>query len=347
LLAGAVGALALAWLALGLLPAPSLAPRALGSQAVFDRDGKLLRLTLSGDEKYRLWVPLDAISPALARATLLQEDRRFYRHPGVDPLALARAVWRTYVLRERREGGSTLTMQVARMRFGIDSRSVGGKLRQIARALELERHYTKAELLEAYLNLAPYGGNVEGVGAASLIYFHKEARALTLAEALTLAVIPQNPAARAPENAAARSELADARRVLFEAWRREKLAGSESGPAQLDVAYAARADLPFRAPHLVERAVAEQPFAARIGTPLDPALQSLVERHTAAFTARNRALGVRNRTEAAYKASKIVNLASSAHAKGRQANDKRMPYALDQAGNQNAPEKAMTRERGS
>ena len=213
---------------------------------------------------------------------------------GVDPLALARAVWRTYVLRERREGGSTLSMQVARMRFGIDSRSVGGKLRQIARALELERHYTKAELLEAYLNLAPYGGNVEGVGAASLIYFHKEARVLTLAEALTLAVIPQNPATRAPENAAARSELADARRVLFEAWRREKLAGSESGPAQLDVAYAARAELPFRAPHLVERAVAEQPFAARIGTPLDPALQSLVERHTAAFTARNRALGVRN-----------------------------------------------------
>ena len=288
------GAFALAWLLLGLLPAPPLRPRALGSQAVFDRDGRLLRLTLSSDEKYRLWVPLDAIAPSLVRATLLQEDRRFYAHPGVDPLALARAVWRTYVARQRREGGSTLSMQVARMRFGIDSRTPAGKLWQVARALELERHYSKAELLEAYLNLAPYGGNVEGAGAASLIYFHKEARALSLAESLTLAVIPQNPAARAPEGDAGRRELADARRVLFETWRRAGMEGGELGPAQLDVATSARANLPFRAPHLVERALAEQPFAARVTTPLDPALQALVERHVALYTARNRALGLRN-----------------------------------------------------
>ncbi|HXZ84514.1 MAG TPA: penicillin-binding protein 1C, partial [Myxococcota bacterium] len=287
-------AAALGWLLLGLWPAPPLAPPAGGAQAVFDRDGGLLRLTLSSDEKYRIWLPLGEIAPSLVQATLLQEDRRFYQHPGVDPFALARAAWHSYVLRDRRIGGSTLSMQVARMRFGIDSRTLGGKLRQIARALELERHYGKDELLEAYLNLAPYGGNVEGAGAASLIYFHHPASQLSPGESLSLAVIPQNPVGRSPESPAGRAALADARRVLFESWRRRALPGAGRGVAQLEVAFSPRATLPFRAPHLVERVLSERPFDARVATTLDPVLQSLVERHVALFCERNRGLGLRN-----------------------------------------------------
>ena len=92
------------------------------------------------------------------------------------------------------ESGDNITMQLARQRFGIDSRTVRGKIQQIARAIELERFYNKDEILEAYLNIAPYGGNIEGVGAASLVYFHESPKQLSVAQALTLAVIPQSPA---------------------------------------------------------------------------------------------------------------------------------------------------------
>jgi len=135
------------------------------SRAVYDRHGELLRLTLSHDDKYRLFAPLDHISPTLVDAVLLHEDRYFYDHPGVNPVALVRAAWR-HMGGGGRGGASTLTMQLARLRFGIRSHSALGKLWQMAEALRIEMHYGKKEILEAYLNLAPYGGNVEGVGAA-------------------------------------------------------------------------------------------------------------------------------------------------------------------------------------
>ncbi|HYR32428.1 MAG TPA: transglycosylase domain-containing protein, partial [Gemmatimonadales bacterium] len=186
------------WLLPRVIPHQPLAARSSTSTAVYDAGGGLLRLTLSADDKYRVWVPLERMSPLLVDATLLQEDRHFRLHPGVNPASLARGAWRTYVRRGRREGGSTITMQLARILYGIHSSTVGGKLVQIARALQLELCYTKHDILEAYLNLVPYGGNVEGAAAASLIYFGKDASRLTLPEALTLAVLPQNPTRRAP-----------------------------------------------------------------------------------------------------------------------------------------------------
>ena len=136
------------------------------------------------------------ISPALVDAFLLKEDRWFYWHPGVNPIALARAAIRTYRGGER-QGGSTLTMQLARLMYRLNTRTPAGKLRQIAAALWLEARYSKRELLEAYLNVVPFGGNIQGVGAASRIYFGKPPDRVTLGEALTLAVIPQRPASRA------------------------------------------------------------------------------------------------------------------------------------------------------
>lgn len=175
--------------ALRLWPHAPLAEAVDSSRSVHARGGELLRLTLAGDGQYRLWTPLTQISPALVDAVLLYEDRGFFRHPGVDPAALARSAW-SMAGGGRRQGGSTLTMQLARRLYGIDSRSWHGKLTQIAAALWLEARHGKREILEAYLNTAPYGGNIEGAQAASLIYFHKSAQALTLPEALTLAVIP-------------------------------------------------------------------------------------------------------------------------------------------------------------
>src|SRR5262249_5875018 len=168
---------------LRVIPAPPLRERAPLSTAVYAERGELLRLTLAADGQYRLWTPLDQIAPATREAVVLYEDRWFFWHPGVNPIALARAAVRS-VFGRRLLGGSTLSMQLARRLDGIDTRTVSGKLRQIAGAVWLELRYTKREILEAYLNLAPVGGNVEGAGAASRLYFCKRPGQLHLGETL-------------------------------------------------------------------------------------------------------------------------------------------------------------------
>ncbi len=162
-----------------------------------DRNGKLLRVTLSADQKFRIWTPLEEISPDLIDATLRYEDKYYARHPGVNPIALARGAADLLRFHRATTGGSTITMQLARLRFHLHTRTISGKLEQIMRALELERHYSKNQILEAYLNLAPYGRNLEGIGAASEIYFDKPATKLSRPEAIALSVIPQSPSRRA------------------------------------------------------------------------------------------------------------------------------------------------------
>src|SRR6266404_4004901 len=180
-----------------LLPKPPLLDGISFSQCVRDRNGKLLRLTLSTDQKFRIWTPLQKISPDLINATLSYEDKYYARHPGVNPIALARCAIELIRFHRATAGGSTITMQVARLRFHLHTRTISGKTEQILRALELERNYSKNEILEAYLNLAPYGRNIEGIGAASLIYFDKPAAQLSGPESVALSVIPQSPSRRA------------------------------------------------------------------------------------------------------------------------------------------------------
>jgi len=181
------------WLA---LPKPPLLDGIFLSQCVRDRNGKLLRVTLTADQKFRVWTPLPDISPALIDATLRFEDKYYWHHPGVNPVALVRSAL-SQGAGGAHSGASTITMQLARLRYHLCTRTLGGKFLQIIRALELERHYSKAEILEAYLNLAPYGRNIEGIGAASQIYFDKPASRLSRPEAVALSVIPQSPARRA------------------------------------------------------------------------------------------------------------------------------------------------------
>ena len=161
------------------LPKPSLTGGIDFSTRVRDRNGNVLRVTLTADQKYRIWTPLRDISPSLINATVRFEDKYFARHPGVNPVPLFRAAWNFARSGHPRAGASTITMQLARLRFHLHTRTLGGKLRQILYALELERHYSKNEILEAYLNLAPYGRNIEGAGAASEIYFGKTAARLS------------------------------------------------------------------------------------------------------------------------------------------------------------------------
>lgn len=256
-------------------PRPSLTGTVPFSTAYYDRHGRLLRLGLAADERFRLQTPLAALSPALIAATLAQEDRFFYRHPGVNPFSLIRAAGTSYVRRSRPVGGSTITMQLVRLRDDLDTRKPAGKIVQIIRALQLERYYTKDEILEAYLNLAPYGGNIHGAGTAAQIYFRQTPDALALPQSIALAVIPQNPVRRFPLNANNRP-WHDARRKLA-----ARLAAPDIATAQLPLPVYGRDDLPFHAPHFIDSL---PPAAAgTVTTTIDLPLQQMLERRLAAW----------------------------------------------------------------
>lgn len=211
----------------------------------------MLRLTLANDQQYRLWTSLDEVSPELVAALLLHEDQHFYRHFGFNPASLLRAAVSSYS-GGARVGGSTITMQLARLMYGLNTRTIPGKLEQIARAVQLELCYSKRELLEAHLNLVPYGGNIQGVGAASLIYFGKPAARLGLAESLALVLIPQSPARRAPSGDEPQ-ELRAARERLFARWvQMHPDAAAMTQHIAMPLHFGELGDLPFRAPHFTD-----------------------------------------------------------------------------------------------
>src|SRR5213596_3244248 len=265
------------WLA---LPKPPLLEGVAFSQCVRDRNGKLLRVTLTTDQKFRVWTALPNISPALIDATLRFEDKYYRRHPGVNPVALLRSALN---LRERgtHSGASTITMQLARLRYHLCTRTLGGKFVQIVRALELERHYSKAEILEAYLNLAPYGRNIEGIGAASQIYFDKPASRLSRPEAVALSVIPQSPSRRALFVDRNNRSLDSAQSHWYD---RDKIDREFS--ARLFSARAQR-ERKFLAPHFVQEIVVTEKGRDEIVTTLDLAKQQLIERRIADYIQTN------------------------------------------------------------
>lgn len=273
------------------LPKPILLAGTHFSKAIYDDQHQLLRLTLSSDEKYRLYTPLSQISNQLIEATLLQEDQYFRFHYGVNPLATFKAIWQTYVVKSRRMGASTITMQLARIRYGINSKKIYGKLWQIIRAIQIEMHYSKDDILEAYLNLAPYGGNIEGVGAASLVYFGTSVDKLTLPQALTLSIIPQNPGKRTPDN----NNLKQIRAQLYQRWvNLHPEDHTKKVMFDLPLVMQRSSSLPFSAPHFVNKVLHDAPRQQNIETTLDSRSQIIIERITRNYLARKKILGVHN-----------------------------------------------------
>ncbi|CAM5198452.1 penicillin-binding protein 1C [Alishewanella longhuensis] len=285
-----LGGLVLPW----LTPKPDLYRHYAGSQAFFAREGELLALRPAADERYRLRLALTDMAPVIQQATMLYEDRRFYQHFGLDITAFGRAFWQGVVKGGRRQGASTISMQLARMHYGLNSQSLAGKLQQIMLAFYLERHLTKAEILEGYLNYAPYGANIESVGAASLIYFGKPAAELSTAEALALAVIPQNPLQRNPERQNGQQQLQQARLRLLQAWQQTyPTSSTEQQLLALPLSFQSRRDLPFVAPHFVQALARQQP-SGPIHSSLDWHLQQQVTQQLKAYLRQQQRLGINN-----------------------------------------------------
>jgi penicillin-binding protein 1C len=246
------------------------------SVEVLDRDGDLLRAYTVADGRWRLALPPDNVDPVYLKMLLAYEDKRFREHSGVDLRSMTRAVLQAVKNGRIVSGGSTLTMQVARLLEEGTTGQVGGKLRQMRVALALERRLSKDQILQLYLHLAPFGGNLEGVRAASISYFGKEPKRLTPAEAALLVAIPQSPESRRPDRAADRAEAAR-NRVLARAVAEGVIDADDAEAALREEVPGLRKPFPAFAPHLADRAKDEAPQALSHRLTLDLGLQKKLE----------------------------------------------------------------------
>lgn len=262
------------------------------SQAVYSSTGELLRLTLSKDEKYRQKVQLEDVPKEVLNAFLQKEDKYFYYHPGVNFYSLARAAYLSYFLKAGKYGASTITMQLVRLHRKLSTRSIVGKLKQITWSFVYEVLYSKDQILEAYLNLVPFGRNIEGIRAASTIYLKKELSSLNDLEAMLLAVIPQRP------------QLLNhhfAHRAIPQIYLDERIRLERQIPVEkelkhfltMPVEFYSIEDLPFIAPHLTTRLLLGRK-SGDIRSTLNLDLQELLNQKIKNFTQRMSLFKVKN-----------------------------------------------------
>lgn len=268
------------------LPPLDLATASDRSTVVLDREGVLLRPFVTGDGRWKLPVGVDDVDPRYLAMLKAYEDRRFDDHPGIDPLGMARAAGQMLLNGRIVSGGSTLTMQVARLLEPREERSLAAKLRQAVRAVELERRLDKRQILALYLSLAPFGGNLEGVRAASLAWFGKEPKRLSTAEAALLVALPQAPEQRRPDRFGEAARQAR-QRVLARVEAAGLATRGEVAAARAEPVPVARKPFPRLAPHVAEQAVAEAPGERRHRLAIDARLQASLEQ-----LARERSVGL-------------------------------------------------------
>ena len=246
------------------------------SVAVLSREGTLLRaFTVTGD-RWRLAVSLRDVDRDYLAMLIAYEDKRFYSHHGVDPVSLVRATFQAALNGGIVSGGSTLTMQVARLLEDSGTGQWRGKIRQIRLALALEQHLTKDEILQLYLLHAPFGGNIEGVRAASLGYFGKEPNRLTPAQSALLIALPQSPESRRPDRHPQAAANARAR-VLQRLSAQGQIDADRATAARTEPVPTTRRPVPALAPHLAERLRRESPLTPQFRTTINATLQTQLE----------------------------------------------------------------------
>jgi penicillin-binding protein 1C len=255
---------------------PPLDKAAVASREVLDSDGALLRAFTTPDSKWRLAVKAENVDAQFIKMLVAYEDQRFNEHRGIDLWAIGRAGWQIVTHGRIVSGGSTLSMQVARLIEPREGRSFASKFLQMARAVQIERRLSKAEILDLYLNLAPYGGNLEGVRSASLAYFGKEPKRLSVAESAMLVALPQLPERRRPdrykENAAVARE-----RVLKRLAVASIIGDGEADRALIFPIPGERKALPALAAHLSEAALRKWPDRTSHKTTLRRNVQQALE----------------------------------------------------------------------
>jgi penicillin-binding protein 1C len=284
--AASVAALAgLAWFIASLGPLPR-ADAIETSTVIVDHEGRLLRPYATAEGRWRLPASVGDVDPRFVELLLSYEDKRFRSHAGIDPLAMLRAAWLLVSNQRIVSGGSTITMQVARLLEPRSERTLAAKLRQMMRAIQLERAYSKDEILSIYLTLAPYGGNLEGIRAATLSYFGKEPRRLTLPEMALLVALPQSPESRRPDRAPDVARRARDR-VLDRAAGAGLFPDDEIALAKREPVPTARKPMPMLAPHAADQALLASPGKSihrlTIEAPLQKALEGLARERARAL----------------------------------------------------------------
>ena len=262
------------------------------SKLILSNDDKLLYAALSSDQQWRMKAEIKEVSPLLIKTLVFKEDRWFRFHPGINAIAITRAVWQNMNSGKRVSGASTITMQVIRM-LEPRERTLPNKLIEFFRALQLELHHSKSEILSLYINLLPYGGNIQGVKAASFLYFGQEPQALSLAQIVTLAIIPNNP-----------NHLRlgkDNGRIVQErnSWLKKLYRHGSFSKADLEDALAEpltlhRYEAPKQIPHLARLLSRMHPDEAVIHSFIDPRLQDFVENTLINEVNKYRGMGVGN-----------------------------------------------------
>ncbi|SHJ12691.1 penicillin-binding protein 1C [Hymenobacter daecheongensis DSM 21074] len=269
-----------------LPPAPRYSPIVLAA------DGTVLHTFLNPTQKWRMKTELREITPALRQIILAKEDRYFYYHFGINPLAILKAAGRNAFGAGRTTGASTITMQVARL-LEPKERTWPNKLLEMLRAVQLEAHYSKAEILQLYLNLVPYGGNIEGVKSAALLYFQQPPDYLSLAQTVTLAIIPNRPRGLVlgQHNAAI---VRERNRWLRRLGQQGAFSRQAIADALLEPLAARRQAAPALAPHLARRLVRQFPGQAIIASTLQRGKQAKAEDLTRNYVRRLQPLGISN-----------------------------------------------------
>lgn len=262
------------------------------SQVMLSKNNRVLHAFLTSDEKWRMKTELDEIIPTLKKAIVYKEDKYFYKHWGVNPMAVTRALFNNIVQRRKTSGASTITMQVARL-LQPKRRTYANKVVEMFRAFQLEMHYTKDEILQMYLNLVPYGGNIEGVKAASLLYFGRMPHQLSLAQITALAIIPNRPTSWVIGRT--NEQIVEARNK----WLRRFGAAQVFEPQFIKTALkeqlnATRNEAPHEAQHLAYRLRTRYPDEPIIRTTIDKSKQDKIQQLVANYVRRLKTRGIFN-----------------------------------------------------
>ena len=262
------------------------------SQLILSADGKLLNASLSEDQQWRMKTCIDEVNVLLVKTIITKEDRWFRFHPGVNPVALTRALWQNISSGKRVSGASTITMQVVRM-LEPRRRTIANKLIECFRSFQLEMHLSKNEILELYINLLPYGGNIQGVKAASFLYFGQEPQALSLAQIVTLAIIPNNP--NHQRLGINNDRIVNERNIWLKKLSKKGIFDKVAlDDALIEPLTARRFEAPKQIPHFARKLLSMFPENPVIKTFIDPRIQDFIENTVRNEVNMYRGMGVGN-----------------------------------------------------